>query len=412
MALDVAPAAAVPAAAAEWSGWIARALSPLSAAAFFRDHLEREPLHLAGRGSAHYAGLFSLAELEAALFRGGAGLNSGNVMAVRTPPTEEAVNRQAAEVLPVPDGAKENLPAWLRTVYAQGYSIRLMRVESHSAPVMRLAQAARLMFSAETSVNAYLSPPRAQGFNAHYDTHDTFILQIHGEKRWRLHGRWARLPCAQRVGEDAAAQARPHTRELLLRPGDLLYLPRGHAHEAAAADGASLHLTLGLYSQTWGEVFAALAAELTGEHEALRRRVPWRPQGEALEQGAPEAALRAFCELLDAPRLQRLLHSRRRRLLEASAVQAPLFEPLPAPVLLAGTRLERAVPCLVSEEGERLCLSFPGSAIAGPARLGEALRFVAGCGGGFAAAELPGLDEESRRVLLARLLEEGVLRAV
>ena len=36
-------------------------------------------------------------------------------------------------------------------------------------------------------VNAYLTPPGNQGFATHYDTHDVFVLQVDGRKRWRIH---------------------------------------------------------------------------------------------------------------------------------------------------------------------------------------------------------------------------------
>ena len=36
-------------------------------------------------------------------------------------------------------------------------------------------------------VNAYLTPEGAQGFDAHYDTHDVFVVQTAGTKEWRVH---------------------------------------------------------------------------------------------------------------------------------------------------------------------------------------------------------------------------------
>ena len=33
-------------------------------------------------------------------------------------------------------------------------------------------------------INAYITPPENQGFAAHYDTHDVFVLQVSGSKRW------------------------------------------------------------------------------------------------------------------------------------------------------------------------------------------------------------------------------------
>jgi hypothetical protein len=37
-----------------------------------------------------------------------------------------------------------------------------------------------------TQINAYITPPQNQGFAAHYDTHDVFVLQVTGRKRWRI----------------------------------------------------------------------------------------------------------------------------------------------------------------------------------------------------------------------------------
>src|ERR671928_56573 len=34
--------------------------------------------------------------------------------------------------------------------------------------------------------NAYYTPRRSQGFGVHHDTHDVFVLQVSGEKQWRV----------------------------------------------------------------------------------------------------------------------------------------------------------------------------------------------------------------------------------
>ena len=42
-------------------------------------------------------------------------------------------------------------------------------------------------FSCGCQANVYFTPPRAQGFKTHHDTHDVFILQLLGSKRWRTY---------------------------------------------------------------------------------------------------------------------------------------------------------------------------------------------------------------------------------
>jgi acyl-CoA dehydrogenase len=45
-----------------------------------------------------------------------------------------------------------------------------------------------------------------------------------------------------------------------MKPGDVLYMPRGFYHEAATLAGHSLHLTIGLYPATWIATSAASMA--------------------------------------------------------------------------------------------------------------------------------------------------------
>ena len=99
--------------------------------------------------------------------------------------------------------------------------------------------------------NAYVTPPQSQGFSDHYDVHDVFVLQIAGEKRWRIHEPGPSRPrCATSPGPTArrrSSSARPTEPliDVVLRPGDCLYLPRGFLHAATALGGVSTHLTLG-----------------------------------------------------------------------------------------------------------------------------------------------------------------------
>ena len=49
--------------------------------------------------------------------------------------------------------------------------------------------------------------------------------------------------------------------DLVLRPGDMLYLPRGWLHEALTSDSDSLHLTVGVNVVTWLDAFKAALEE-------------------------------------------------------------------------------------------------------------------------------------------------------
>ena len=64
----------------------------------------------------------------------------------------------------------------------------------------------------------------------------------------------------------------PPLLELELKPGDLLYLPRGYVHAANTANGHSAHVTIGITVYTWVELIAELAnsaKEIAGLRAAL-----------------------------------------------------------------------------------------------------------------------------------------------
>ncbi|KKD38262.1 cupin domain-containing protein [Limnoraphis robusta] len=124
-----------------------------------------------------------------------------------------------------------------------------------------------------TQVNAYCSFPGHQGFACHYDAHEVFILQISGHKHWRVFSSTFEFP----LSKHRSSLFDPPTTEpyvdQVLKPGDLLYIPRGHWHYAIAVDQPSLHLTLGVDCQT-GIDFAEWLTEELQQNPLWRKSLP------------------------------------------------------------------------------------------------------------------------------------------
>lgn len=116
-----------------------------------------------------------------------------------------------------------------------------------------------------TQVNAYITPPGARGFDAHYDTHDVLVVQTAGRKRWVVHAPVVHLPgpadpWTDHRDEIAKAATEQPALDLVLEPGDVLYLPRGWLHSATAERETSAHLTIGIHPTT-GVTAAGLAVD-------------------------------------------------------------------------------------------------------------------------------------------------------
>ncbi len=81
------------------------------------------------------------------------------------------------------------------------------------------------------------------GVGPHVDRYDVFLLQGSGRRRWRLqHTPDPRLD--ERAEVPILARFKPD-QELVLEPGDMLYLPPGVAHDGVAVDGPCLTYSIG-----------------------------------------------------------------------------------------------------------------------------------------------------------------------
>jgi hypothetical protein len=273
-----------------------------------------------------------------------------------------------------------------------------------------------------TGANAYLTPPGDQGFHTHYDTHDVFVLQIAGAKRWRVHRPTVTdplpsQPWAGRTEEIAAAIDQQPVLDVVLEPGDALYLPRGWPHAAQARQDLTLHLTVGVFPVTRYSLVEALLS-VAAEDPALRRSLPLGtdftdPAALAAPLAETTHHLRGWLADVDpgpvADRLRaRLWRQVRpapiRPLAQAEALQSVGAETRIAPRGQLRWRLTGSGPDTVELQLFDRTVAFPASCAAAVQAVltGEVHR----------VGDLPGLDESSQVALARRLLKEAAVVSV
>ena len=154
----------------------------------------------------------------------------------------------------------------LTRLFADGHTIVLQGLHRTWGPLTDFVHDLADDLGHPVQANAYITPPQSTGFSAHYDVHDVFVMQVSGEKTWRIHEPVLRDPLrTEPWGErsDAVgrqAEGEPYL-EATLQPGDCLYLPRGWLHSATALGGVSNHITLGVHTWQGGHVLDAVVAE-------------------------------------------------------------------------------------------------------------------------------------------------------
>jgi ribosomal protein L16 Arg81 hydroxylase len=226
--------------------------------------------------------------------------------------------------------------------FAGGATLVLQGLHRTWQPVLAFSQQLAADLGHPNQVNAYVTPPQSTGFSDHYDVHDVFVLQVAGEKRWRIRRpvREAPLrsePWTDHRSEVGQAARQPPLIEQTLRPGDCLYLPRGFIHSATALGATSIHLTVGVHP--WhrthlAEALLETALRSATEDPLVRRSLPAGTDvGDSDALGADielvRAALHRALDEADAGELAGALH-RRHRAAQRPAPLHPLAQALAA----------------------------------------------------------------------------------
>ena len=90
-------------------------------------------------------------------------------------------------------------PDRVAEAFADGSTIVLQALHHTWPPLARFCRALEAELGSGAQANSYYTPRRSQGFAVHHDTHDVFVLQVAGEKHWRVYE-----PAARAAAEGAA----------------------------------------------------------------------------------------------------------------------------------------------------------------------------------------------------------------
>jgi ribosomal protein L16 Arg81 hydroxylase len=383
-----------------------KVLHPMRAASFFAEHWERQPCKVSRHDARYYAPLLSVRDLDS-LITTTANPSLGRVRMVRS-----ENGRMANKAVPHTTDGIPNMYALYRSYCDEGYTITVDRLDLSWKPVAGVCRSLEDELQHPVAANAYYTPRGAQGFLPHYDTHDVFILQIEGAKMWRLYDYPAGLPLHHETSTLRPEDLAPPRETICLGPGELLYIPRGHVHEAFTSSEPSLHLTIGVHVFRWADLISETIAAVAGDDPRWREALPVRDVAEkpaGMQSRLRELLLALAAKADPQPGLERL--SRR---LSANGF------PLPDGHFCVLDRIDDVtedtvvwkrdgMTCKVVALPDRVTIHFAGNIIAGPPAIEPALAFVA-ARHRFTPSDLPDcLEPSDKLVLTRRLIREGLL---
>ncbi|MGY1643342.1 cupin domain-containing protein [Geodermatophilus sp. SYSU D00703] len=307
-------------------------------------------------------------------------------------------------------------------LFADGSTVVLQGLHRLWPPLIEFADQLAADLGHPTQVNAYVTPPSSRGFSPHYDVHDVFVLQVAGEKHWRIHqpvlpDPLRTQPWNDRAAAVAAAAEREPVIDAVLRPGDALYLPRGYLHSAVALGEISAHLTIGVHPVTrWAaaESVLDLVRVLAAEDPALRGSLPLGvdladPAAVTDDVTAVVAGLKEWLDRVDPAEVADRLRSRTWAQVRPEPV-APLAQATAAAALSPDTVLQvrRRLRCRLQEPVDgRVTLVAGRRSLELPADTRPALAGLLAAGE-LKVADLPGLDAADQLTLARRLVTESI----
>jgi hypothetical protein len=371
------------------------------------DYFDRRPLHLPAAERAGRAGTLGWDRLNA-------------LLAIRPHWTEANIKlimnsrpvypqHYIDEVRTLGGRARWADPAKVDLFLAMGASMVGNAVEEVAPEVREVTAALGRQFGGAAGANAYCSFREVQAFDSHCDLHEVFAVHCEGEKVWNVYENRAEAPVrsldfegAQQVIDRAKGGV---AMRVTMRPGDLLYIPRGFYHDATASSEASLHLTFSV-APLFGTAIFGLLQSVAEEQAEFRHYLPdSRHEGGEPLRRRLEALGEGIAEILRSPALLAELGARQRTL----AGSAHRFDLPRRRELRFYARSDQPAEVRSSLEGARLATRSEETAIGG---LGAAAEWLLGRPA-FSAEELiarsPGEEEDALRSLVGQCERLGLI---
>lgn len=260
-------------------------IQPINTETFFNEYWEKQPLVIRRAQKEYFAPLLSLDDVDRVMTT--FNLTYPNIT-LKNAETEVRVADYT-----VPSGALD--VAAVYQLFNRGSTIVLAFLDDVLPPLVWLCRGIQRELNFPLQANVYLTPARGQGAKHHYDTHDVFVLQIVGSKRWTMYGSPVELPLANQDFDPNLHDRGTPSMEFELEPGDLAYIPRGVVHDARSSEELSLHITVGVLCYRWADLLLEFVAESSLRDPALRRGLP---PGFACKESARQQAQQIFLSLL------------------------------------------------------------------------------------------------------------------
>ena len=303
-----------------------------------------------------------------------------------------------------------------------GYTIVVNEINRYSAPINALVHNMRQELSHDVKANAYLTPTNQKALSPHFDTHDVFVLQIYGKKHWHFYDytnyKTPLLNSFQPIFKEGQLSGK---KEVTVKAGDLMYIPRGLPHEAYTSDESSLHLTIGVYPTQHVDIFSKAVQSIAQNDLDLRKALPvgFLNFNEADKKKFIKDLSSKFSDKLekifDTNNLEQTLFTVsdefRNKVQPKSDGHFAQLDRIPNLTLETKLTKRENMPTKVIQVGNFSRIIFPGNVIKGPVQITSVFEYIAQSEE-FFVKDIPNVNDDNKLKLAKRLIRGGLLKTV
>ncbi|NET49454.1 MAG: cupin, partial [Merismopedia sp. SIO2A8] len=181
-------------------------LKPYTLEEFLKHNWTSKAVHILSEETNKFADLFSWEQLNYLL----------NYHQFKYPDLRLALDGKVLD-----ESANENLTKFCQ----EGATLIINQVNKLVPEIAKFATELKYDLGYGIQLNAYCSWPGKQGFSSHYDTHEVFVLQIDGSKKWYVFSDTFKYPLVEQKSKSLQPPEGEPYLSCTLNPGDVLYIP-------------------------------------------------------------------------------------------------------------------------------------------------------------------------------------------
>lgn len=234
-------------------------LHPVTPAQFRADHEGRQPLHIPAADGSDKRALLTWDAFNGLLNQSNV-WDSERLKLMRhddaVPPEQYCRRKRTPEGL-----IWRPSPAKVEVFLSAGASILANDVMTLHSPITHAGVALGEALAAEVGASVFCSFKGGRAVATHYDVHEVFAVQTEGEKVWNLYEGRVINP----VGYPPSMTQTDFNKDcgrlvstITMKPGDVLYMPRGFYHDTVTPDQPSLHVSFTVMPLTGRSILSLL----------------------------------------------------------------------------------------------------------------------------------------------------------